>query len=133
MIRGFLKWCFSFILIGGRLHFTICQSISKQFVRKLILIIYENDNHSNTKFLENELKIAYSIRSDITHGNFSNLESNLNKLYNLYEFKINENNLFKYNKKDALNRLNSNLAIYVKIVLFAYLKDAERLNLLKDI
>lgn len=114
-------------------RYNIEESISKQFVRKLILIIYENDNHSNTKFLENELKIAYSIRSDITHGNFSNLESNLNKLYNLYEFKINENNLFKYNKKDALNRLNSNLAIYVKIVLFAYLKDAERLNLLKDI
>lgn len=24
MILGFFKWCFSFILLGGRLHFTIC-------------------------------------------------------------------------------------------------------------
>ena len=34
MILGFFKWCFSFILVGGRLHFTICHQLKFNLLNK---------------------------------------------------------------------------------------------------
>lgn len=49
MILGFFKWCFSFILLGGRLHFTIC-------LKKISLHEIENHDGKYLVHLESVFK-----------------------------------------------------------------------------
>lgn len=111
-------------------RFNIDESISKQFVSKILYLLYENNSNINVFDLKQELKYAYSIRSDIAHGNFENIDKTIQKLYELYGFNNNESS---YSLSYTLENLNLNLTYYVKVLLFLYLNDSKKLELMKNI
>lgn len=112
-------------------RFNIEDSITKQFIGKLILIIYENNRDMDLRYIKKELKYAYSIRSAIAHGDFDNLEKQLNKLFEFYDFKRDEKGLDYRDNSDALYQLIDNAHSWVKAVINLYLEDEKRLDLIK--
>lgn len=101
MILGFFKWCFSFTLQGGRLHFTICQKLitikssiinfktctrivrllKEQSISYLVLdindksILFERFSTDENKYNE-ILKTTFVAKKNKT-------KENLNKIYKL--------------------------------------------------
>lgn len=112
-------------------RFNIEDSITKQFVGKLLLIIYESNKDTDLEQLKKELKFAYSIRSAIAHGDFSNLERQLNKLFEFYNFKRDEKGIDYRDNNAALYKLIDNAHSWVEAVINLYLEDEKRLELIK--
>lgn len=114
-------------------RFNIEDSINKQFVGKMSMILYENDKKIDLKKLKQELKYAYGIRSSIAHGDFSNLEKNLNNLFAFYKLKRDGKGIDYKTNDDALYRLLDNAMDWGKTVINIYLKDEIKLDLIKNI
>ena len=115
-------------------RFNVEDSINKQFVLKLAIIVYQNDNSVDLISLKKELKEIYSQRSNIAHGNFKEL----------YKF-LEENNReiakepsffgskVKGPKDDyPLYRYNKKLFKYVYLVLKAYIDDTSFVKFIKE-
>ena len=115
-------------------RFNIEDTISKQFVKKLKYIIYKNNNQIDLNRLEKELKFAYSIRSDIAHGNFGKSSSkNLKELLRFYNIKQDEDGIDYIGPEEGISNLNENLIKYTKILLEMYLRNPQELELIKDL
>lgn len=115
------------------MRYNVEESINKQFVGKLALILYENDKSIDLSHLKKELSFAYSIRSAIAHGDFNNLEAQLNKLFAFYNFKRNEKGIDYKDNGDALAKILDNAFSWLKTVIKFYLNDENRLDLIKAI
>ena len=114
-------------------RYNIEESISKQFVNKLRFILYSRKSIDDIDFLTKELKLAYSVRSDIAHGNFDSIDNSLSKLYKLYGYDKEESFFGPYAIEDALEALNSHLIQYIRELLFYYIEDENGLSMIKDI
>ncbi|MBQ3017960.1 MAG: hypothetical protein IJD89_03335 [Clostridia bacterium] len=112
-------------------RFNVEDSITKQFVGKLTLILYENDKKIVQEKVEKELKFAYGIRSAIAHGDFNELEKGFKKLFNFYDLKSEKNRAFYKGDKSAFTKLVDQTIRWVRIVINLYLKDEKRLDIIK--
>lgn len=113
-------------------RYNVEDSISKQYVRKLKYLLYKIDPSIDLELLEKELRLSYSIRSDIAHGNFTKTsKKNLKDLLSLYGMKEGGVGLEYRNENDALSKLNSHLTDYARNILHLYLEDGKELELLK--
>lgn len=114
-------------------RFNVEDSITKQFVGKMILLLYENDKTKDLNYLKKELKFAYSIRSAIAHGDFNNLEEQLNKLFSFFNFTRDGKGIEYKDNEDALAHLLGDAWDWLKVVTNLYLDDEKRLELIKSL
>ncbi len=115
--------------------YNIEDSITKQFVRKLKYLLYMEDHSIDLIRVEKLLKWAYTIRSNVAHGNFGKENDKiLTKLCEYYELNPNaENEFFYHTLEDSIDFLNADLTLYLKKILEVYLISEDELNLLKDL
>lgn len=115
--------------------YNIEDSITKQFVRKMKYILYKENHSIDLVKLEKLLKLAYTIRSNIAHGNFGKENDKiLTKLSENYGLHSNDENEFFYHTlEDSIDFLNVDLTFYLKKTLEMYLISEDELNLLKDL
>ena len=111
-------------------RFNVEDSITKQFVGKLNLVLYEHYGKFS-EMIEKELRFAYAIRSDIAHGDFLDKEKQLNKLAKLYNTKTSESATVEDLYDEVMLTLNGNIESYVRILLELYLRDEHKLSILK--
>lgn len=114
-------------------RFNVEDSITKQFVGKLTLLLYENDKNMDLDRLKKELKFAYSIRSAIAHGDFNNLEDQLNKLFQFVGFTRGGKGIDYKDNRDALGSLLGDACDWLRVVINLYLDDEKRLDLIKTL
>ena len=112
--------------------YNVEDSITKQFVGKLTLLLYENDKTIEQEKIEKELKFAYKIRSAIAHGNFGALEKELKKLFEFYNLGNEENNWFYRKSEDSLGKLIDQTFDWLRIIVNLYLEDEKRLEIIKN-
>lgn len=112
-------------------RFNIEESITKQFVGKMLLILYENDNKIDSEKLKKELKFTYSIRSAIAHGDYINLNQQLNKLFDFYGLKRDGKGIDYKDNSDALIKLRDRVTDWLRVVVSLYLKDENKINIIK--
>lgn len=60
-------------------RFNIEDSINKQFQLKASILIYLNNKSINLDTVKNKLKLIYSVRSNIAHGNFKEISKILKR------------------------------------------------------
>jgi len=108
------------------------DSIKSQFINKNKYIAYLNNKNTDLKKAEKELSLAYDLRSDIAHGNFSNLKKIKEKLFQFYNIKQGEG----YDYKDldyVIEIVSESMKDRLKQILYIYLKDNNELELIKNI
>ena len=114
-------------------RFNVEESISRQFINKTTFLLYENDNFIDVKKVREELKLAYRVRSDITHGNFEDMTKTLKKLHKFYGLNENGEGIEYSSIDSSINYLNYNMSKYVKVVLYSYLTSETKLEILKEV
>ncbi len=115
-------------------RYNVEDSISKQYVRKIKYLLYQTDSSMDLERLEKELKLSYSIRSDIAHGNFTkSSKKNLKDLFTFYGMTEGGTGLDYCDESSALEKLNSNLSDYARIILRLYLEKEKELELIKEL
>lgn len=112
--------------------YNIEDSITKQFVGKMTLLLYENDKSIELEKIDKELRFAYKIRSAIAHGNFGSLEKELKKLFAFYNLGNEENNWFYRKSEDSLGKLIDRTFDWLRIIINLYLMDEKRLEIIKN-
>lgn len=113
-------------------RYNVEDSISKQFRTKVALITYLNDKSQNYENIIKESNLIYSLRSDIAHGNFKQLDKDLKKYFNFYKEKYNSR-IVKYDKIYTMDKLICRTLKYMTIVFKEYLNDYTLLNIIKEI
>lgn len=122
-------------------RFNVEESIKKMFINKTLLLLYLNDNTINQNHIKKELSLIYDIRSDIAHGNFSDLNNSVKKINNLYKNEMHlepyfDNSDFDNNKipeQLILSTSVRHLKNYLKIILNTYLKDPNIFLIIKNL
>lgn len=89
--------------------FNVEDSISKQFILKASVIIYNNNQDVNLATLKENLKLIYNQRSDVAHGNYISKEDNDKMVESFYAL---------YN--------------YIRAIVIEYIKDAKFVDYLKE-
>lgn len=101
-------------------RFNIEDSISKQFQLKASILIYANNKDVDIKSIQKRLKIIYAQRSNIAHGNFSELNKYLKNLSK------------KDGEEEYFSDLIYDLYQYIKAIINEYIKDPNYINFLKE-
>lgn len=99
------------------MRYNIEDSITKQFILKMAVLIHKVIPNINLNTLKQKLKAIYTIRSHIVHGNFSKLV--------LYRKELAKKNEF-------FDSLVDDCAKYVKILLDESIKNPDFVKFLKD-
>lgn len=114
-------------------RFNVDESITRQFIHKTTFLLYENDNTINLQKTKDELKLAYQLRSDITHGNFENMNTTLKKLHKFYNLNENGQGIDYDSLESSVSYLNESITKYVKVILKVYLIDETKLEIIKAV
>ena len=102
-------------------RFNVEDSISKQFQNKVATLVYLYSNRTaDLKELKNKLKIIYTQRSNIAHGNFTKYKKFIASLSK------------KDGKEEYFDSLVSDTIFFIKAVLSEYIKDKEFIEFLKE-
>ncbi|NOR71586.1 MAG: hypothetical protein GQ532_18180 [Methylomarinum sp.] len=96
------------------------DSISKQFQLKASVLIYGNDKQNDINRIQKRLKTIYEQRSNIAHGNFSQVNKYINSLCK------------KEGEEECFYDLINELYVYVKVIIEEYIKDPNYIKFLKD-
>ena len=113
-------------------RFNVEESISKQFNNKIALICYLNNKSVNYENIIKESKLIYSIRSDIAHGNFDELNDNLSNYFSFCK-KNGYSSMNEFDKIHTMNILIKRVVNYMVIVFGTYLTDYKVCEIIKNI
>ncbi len=113
--------------------FNVEESITRQFIHKTVFLLYENDHKIDVKKTTEELKLAYKLRSEITHGDFESIKKTLQKLYDFYGLSKDGKGIDYDSLDSSVDSLNHNMCEYVRIILKIYLKDEIKLDIIKNV
>lgn len=108
------------------------DSIKSQFISKNKYIAYLNNKNTDLIKAEKELSLAYDLRSDIAHGNFSNLNKIEEKLFQFYNLKQGEGHDYK-DLDYVIEIVSENMEDRLKQLLYIYFRDKNELELIKNI
>lgn len=97
-------------------RFNIEDSITKQFILKTAIIVYRNDTSQNLDKLREKLKIIYTQRSNIVHGNFNEVDKFIKN---------------RKKEKGYFQDLITNSYYFVRVVIEEYLKDPNFIEFIK--
>jgi len=111
-------------------RFNVEDSIKKQFVNKILLILYITNPSIDTDLITKELSHIYDLRSCIAHGNFNGLPKICKKIYDFY--KTNGEDLPTFEMDYILSLVNSSLMQYLKIILVRFLNDRKLFEVIKN-
>jgi hypothetical protein len=103
-------------------RYNVEDSISKQFLIKVSVLLYKYDNSIDLDNLKKDLKDIYNIRSKIAHGDFIILHEELKKI----SAKSNNDNI-------VYQEIISKLYKYVAIIIKSYIEDPVYIDYLKEI
>jgi hypothetical protein len=114
-------------------RYNIEDSIRKQFANKILLILYLNNNCIDNDEIEKQLLLFYDLRSCIAHGSFNKIESVCNKIDIWYEKNDCDDKKYKhtYDVDSVLDRVDSTLRDYLRIILKKFLSDKKLFEILK--
>ena len=98
-------------------RFNVEDSISKQFQLKTSLLVYQNNKKQDIESIKQRLKIIYTQRSNIAHGNF--------KEFQKYTAKLEKND-------EYVDTLVSDLYSYIRAIIEEYIQDPALIKFLKD-
>jgi hypothetical protein len=115
-------------------RYNVEDSITKQFVLKLSIIIYAKNKKINLDNLKKRLKFIYSIRSMIAHGDYKNLNKEIEKEYkkNLEDCIDQEEDVAFVSRETLFEDINNDLILYFHTLLETYLNEPEYILFLKD-
>lgn len=113
-------------------RYNVEDSISKQFKNKVALIAYLNDKSQEYEIIIKECNLIYSLRSDIAHGNFQQLDKDLKKYFNFYKEKYGGIK-GEYDSNYTMDKLIYRTLRYMTIVFKEYLNDYKLLRIVKEI
>jgi hypothetical protein len=128
----------SLILIVSLLEFLVTHktngkegpsdSISSQLKRNLSTLAYLESNENDYKTIHEEIKLIYSLRSNIAHGNFDLMTESLGKLKNHYhthnDFIKNSTDKQRFSGSDFILYHTFNRSkYYLRLVLRKYIDD----------
>jgi len=102
-------------------------------VHKTVFLLYENDNKIDINKTKEELKLAYHLRSDITHGNFENITKTMKKLHKFYDLNENCRGIDYDSLESSIYYLNASISKYVRIILKNYLRHETKLEIIKEV
>lgn len=115
-------------------RYNIEESIRKMFSNRILTILYLNNKNINIKAVKKELLSIYDLRSNISHGNFNDINSCLAKLRDCYieidGFRFDSDD--DYTESYLLSRTEQGLRNYLKILLNKYIDDDVLFDILKD-
>lgn len=114
-------------------RFNVEESITRQFIHKTVFLLYENDNKIDIKKTTEELKLAYQLRSDITHGNFESINKTMEKLHKFYGLNKDGVGIDYQSLESSVNYLNHRVCEYVRIILKIYLNCEAKLDIIKKV
>jgi hypothetical protein len=114
-------------------RYNIEDSIKKQFSNKILIMLYLNNKNIDYANIEKELQLIYDLRSNIAHGDFSNIKGTCIKLHNLYITSDFEYSKFSKEFDDViiLEKVVKSLEKYIRIILKIYLDDEILFSILK--
>jgi hypothetical protein len=101
-------------------RFNVEDSISKQFQLKASVLIYLNDKSEDINFIKKRLKTIYDQRSNVAHGNFSDVHKFISKLST------------KEGEEEYFEDLKSDLYRYDRAIIEEYLRDRAFVDFLKE-
>lgn len=102
-------------------RFNVEDSITKQFILKTAVALHEFDTKIELEDIKSELKLIYTLRSKIAHGDFEEL----NKLFEKHSDLEEHVDFFIY-------KYCVNLYGYIQIILKLYLTDIKFIDFLKN-
>lgn len=111
--------------------FNVEESITRQFIHKTVFLLYENDNKIDITKTTEELKLAYRLRSDITHGNFESINKTMEKLHKFYGLNSDGIGIDYDSLESSVDYLNHKICEYVRIILKIYLICEAKLDIIK--
>lgn len=113
-------------------RYNVEDSINRQFKNKLSLIAYLDNKESDTEKIFKECDYIYSIRSDISHGNFRKLDTDLKYYFNFCK----ENGYIAiktYERLYTMDKLICRTVNYMIIALKQYLDNKKLFEIVKKI
>lgn len=111
--------------------FNVEDSINKQFQLKASTVVYLIDRTQNISLIKEKLKLFYSLRSCIAHGNFESIEKIMKKVYEIYKEEID----YIDSKEDYevyYSIIISELYTMITKILKSYLEDRDFIEFLKE-
>ena len=119
-------------------RFNVEESIKKMFSRKILLMLYLNDNTLEKDQIQKELNLIYDLRSDISHGNFENVAKLLKKFESLYQelgllYDYYKNDDGDYRPNCIYEIIIEHLKLYLKTILNNFIDDETLLEILKEL
>lgn len=112
-------------------RFNVEESITRQFIHKTVFLLYENNNEIDITKTTEELKLAYRLRSDITHGNFESINKTMEKLHKFYGLNSDGFGIDYDSLESSVGYLNHKICEYVRIILKIYLTCETKLDIIK--
>lgn len=102
-------------------RYNVEDSIGKQFQSKIAMLVYlHSDRKEDLKLLKNKLKIIYTQRSNIAHGNFKKYKSYINTLSK------------KEGNEEYFSDLITDTIYFIRVIIFEYIKDVNFIDFLKE-
>ena len=112
--------------------YNVEDSINKQFNNKVALILYLNDKKTDFNAIAKECSLIYSLRSDVSHGNYPKFSKDLEKYYNFC--RDNQyTNVSQFDKMAVLSLLIRRTQSYMITIINMYLQDYKLLEIVKTI
>ena len=101
-------------------RFNVEDSINKQFRLKTSALVYLNDKSRDLDHIDHRLKTIYSLRSNISHGNFKAVQRYIDNLSR------------RGGEEEYFSDLLSDTYTFIRAVLIEYLKDSNFVEFLKN-
>ncbi len=106
-------------------RFNIEDSISKQFLLKLGVVLYRSDESLDIQRLREDLRHIYNVRSKIAHGDYNGLRKIICK-------KLSRTDYNQHMEERHVAGLNEATYLYIRTLVNEYLRCPEFIKFLKD-
>lgn len=111
-------------------RFNVEDSIGKQFKLKLGILLYLENKEVNFIVLEKKLQLIYTLRSNIAHGNFNEINKTIVKFYEFYKKEIDDIEA-KDDLRIYIEFIISDLYKYVKVIINKLIRDKNFIDFIK--
>jgi hypothetical protein len=106
-------------------RFNVEDSIGKQFLLKMAMVLYHYDPAKSMKELREELRHIYNVRSRIAHGDYAGLRKAICK-------RLSKTDYDQYMEESHLFDLNAELYMYIKVLVLTFFRSPDFIKFLKE-
>lgn len=106
-------------------RFNVEDSIGKQFVLKMAVVMHQYDPAQDIKKLQETIRHTYNIRSKIAHGDYAGLRKAICKRLSRSDYSL-------HMEEYHISTLNETMYMYIGIIMNQYFDYPDFLKFLKD-